>query len=103
MLERVHLVLDGVFAVTVRVPGRRAPVAMPRDELGAVLVVEHVDAFPTVDLDHERQLSPAQRSELDCGFHRLTLAHGRPYPEPKHPQIRRLGAAQPPGFSTIDS
>ena len=50
VLERVHLGLDGVFAVTVRVPGRRAPVAVPRDEFGAVLVVEHVDAFPTVVL-----------------------------------------------------
>jgi hypothetical protein len=45
--------------------------------LGAVLVVEHVDAFPTVDLDDARQLGPAQPSELDCGFHCLTLAHGR--------------------------
>ena len=77
VLERVHLGLDGVFAVTVRVPGRRAPVAVPRDELCAVLVVEHVDAFPTVDLAGARQLGPAQPSELDCGFHRLTLAHGR--------------------------
>ena len=50
VLERLHLALDGVFAVTVRVPGRRAPVAVSRDELGAVLVVAHVDAFPTVDL-----------------------------------------------------
>ena len=50
VLERVQLGLDGVFAVTVRIPGRRAPVAVPRDEFGAVLVVEHVDAFPTVDL-----------------------------------------------------
>ena len=75
VLERVHLGLDGVFAVTVRVPGRRAPVAVPRDELGAVLVVEHVDAFPTVDLGDARQLGPVQPSELDFGFHRLTLAH----------------------------
>ena len=50
VLERVHLGLDRVLAVTVRVPGRRVPVAVPRDELGAVLVVEHVDAFPAVDL-----------------------------------------------------
>ena len=50
---------------------------MPRDELGAVLVVENVDAFPTVDLDDARQLSAAQPSELDCGFHRLTLTHAR--------------------------
>ena len=69
VLEHVHLGLDGVFAVTVRVPGRRAPVAVPRDELGAVLVVQHVDAFPTVDLRDARQLGPAQRSDLDCGFH----------------------------------
>src|SRR4051812_39780678 len=50
VLERVHLGLDGVFAVTVRVLGQRAPVAVPRHELSAMLVVEHVDAFPTVDL-----------------------------------------------------
>ena len=75
VLERVHLGLHGVFAVTVRVPGRRAPVAVPRDEFGAVLVVEHVDAFPTVDLDDVRQIGPAQPSELDGRFHRLTLAH----------------------------
>jgi len=76
VLERAHPGLDGVFAVTVRVPGRRAPVAVPRDELSATLVVEHVDAFPTVDLDDARQFGPAQPSELDCGFLRLTLAHG---------------------------
>jgi hypothetical protein len=50
---------------------------VPRDELAAVLVVEHVDAFPTVDLDDARQLAPAQPSELDCRLHRLTLAHER--------------------------
>jgi hypothetical protein len=44
--------------------------------LSAVLVVEHVDAFPAVDLDDARQLGPTQPSELDCGFLRLTLAHG---------------------------
>jgi hypothetical protein len=54
ILERVHLGRDGVFAVTVRVPGRRAPVAVPRDELSALLVVEHVDALATVDLDDAR-------------------------------------------------
>ena len=77
VLERAHLGLDGVFAVTVRVPRRRAPVAVPRDEFGAALVVEHVDAFPTVYLGHARHLGSGQPSELDCRFHRLTLAHGR--------------------------
>src|SRR5262252_9634299 len=72
VLGRAHPRLDGVFAVTVRVPGRRAPVAVPRHELCAMLVVEHVDAFPAVDLDDARQLGPAQPSELDCGFLRLT-------------------------------
>ena len=76
VLERVHLGLDRVFAVTVRVPGRRAPVAVPRDELSAMLLVEHADAFRAVDLDDARQLPPAQSSELDRGFLRLTLAHG---------------------------
>ena len=75
VLERLHLGLDGVFAVTVRVPGRRAPVAMPRNELRAMLLVEHVDAFPTVDLADARQLGPAQPSELNCGYLRLTLEH----------------------------
>jgi hypothetical protein len=42
-----------------------------------MLVVEHVDAFRTVDLDDARQLGPAQRSELDCGFLRLTFADVR--------------------------
>lgn len=45
VLERVHLTLDGVFAVTLRVPARRAQIAVPRDELRAALVVEHIDAF----------------------------------------------------------
>ena len=76
VLEHVDLGLDGVLAVTVRVPGQRVPVAVPRDELGAVLVVLHVDVFPTVDLGDARQFGPLQPSELDCPFHRLTLAHG---------------------------
>src|SRR5215472_6348540 len=76
ILERVHLGLDGVFAVTVRVPGRRTPVAMPRHELSAMLVVEHVDAFPAVHLDDARQLGSVQPSELDCGILRLTFTHG---------------------------
>jgi hypothetical protein len=75
-LELVHPGLDGVFAVTVRVPGRRAPVAVPRDELSAMLLIEHVDAFPSVDLHDARQLGPAQSSELDCGLLRPTLTHG---------------------------
>jgi hypothetical protein len=41
-----------------------------------MLLVEHVDAFPTVDLADARQLGPAQPSKLDCGFLGLTLAHG---------------------------
>jgi len=81
ILERLHLGFDGMFAVTVRVPGRRAEVAVPRHELCAVLLVEHVDAFPTVDLGDARQLGPAQLSDLDCRFHRLTIAHGRPAPQ----------------------
>ena len=72
----MYLGLDRVFAVTVRVPGRRAPVAVPRDELSAMLVVEHVDAFATVALGDAPQLGPAQPLELDCGFLRLALAHG---------------------------
>jgi hypothetical protein len=36
-----------------------------RDELGAALFVDQVDALPTVDLDNARQLSPLQPSELD--------------------------------------
>ena len=75
VLEHVDLGLDGVLAVTVRVPGQRVPVAVPRDELGAVLDVLHVDEFPTVDLADARQLGPVQPSELDRGFHRVTLAH----------------------------
>jgi hypothetical protein len=47
---------------------------VPRDEFSAMLVVEHVDAFATVQLDDARQFSPAQPLELDCGFLRLMLA-----------------------------
>jgi hypothetical protein len=54
VLELMHLGLDGVFAVTLHVPGRRAPVAAPRDELSAMLVIEDVDAFATVDFDDAR-------------------------------------------------
>ena len=75
VLQHVDLGLDRVLAETVRVPGQRAPVAVTRDELGAVLDVLHVDAFPTVDLRDSRQLRPGQPSNLDRGFHRLTLAH----------------------------
>ena len=75
VLEHVDLGLDGVLAVTIRVPGQRAPAAVPRDELGAVLHVLHVDVFPTVDLGDARQLGPVQSAELDFGFHRVTLAH----------------------------
>ena len=81
VLERVRLGLDGVFAVTVRVPGRRAPVAVPRDEFGAVLVVEHVDAFATVDLGDARQLVPVQPSELNGHWlpvKRNSACRGRP-------------------------
>ena len=53
-------------------PIRCAPVATPRNELSAMLVIEHVDAFPPVDLDDARQFGPAQPSELDCGLLRLT-------------------------------
>jgi hypothetical protein len=45
---------------------------VPRYELRAMLVVEHVDAFPAVDLGGARQLGPAQPSELYSGF----LRHG---------------------------
>jgi hypothetical protein len=37
--------------------------------LGAVLVVEHVDVFCTVDLANPRQIGPIQLSELDYGLH----------------------------------
>jgi hypothetical protein len=77
VLERAHLSLDGVLTVTVRIPRRRAPVAVPSDESRAVLVVAHVDALPALDLDDARQLGPVQASERDCGVHRLTLPHGR--------------------------
>jgi hypothetical protein len=77
VLDRVHLGIDGVFAMTVRVPGGRGPVAVSRYELGAVLVVEHVDVFCTVDLAEARQIGPIQLSEFDHGLHLLTLARER--------------------------
>jgi hypothetical protein len=43
--------------------------------LGAVLVVEHVDLFCTVDLAEARQIGPIQPSEFDYWLHLLTLAH----------------------------
>jgi len=67
--DRVHLGTNGVFAVTVRIPGRRGPGAVSRYELSAVLVVEHVDVFCTVDLAEARQIGPIQLSEFDYGPH----------------------------------
>ena len=78
VLEGVHLGRNGVLAVTVRIPRRRVPLTAPREQIGAVLVVEHVDAFRAVDRDDERQLGAAQPPELDRRFHRLTLAPRRP-------------------------
>src|SRR5262245_10705919 len=75
VLEGAQLSRDGVFAVTLGVPGRRGPVAGPGDELAAVLVVEHVDALRTIDLADARQLGPAQPAHLDRRLHHLTLAH----------------------------
>jgi hypothetical protein len=46
---------------------------VPRHELGAVQIVEHVDALPAVDLADGPQLGPVQASELDCGFYSLML------------------------------
>ena len=77
VLERVHVGLHGVLTVAVRVPGRRIPAAVPGDELCTELLVEHVDALPTVNRGDARQLGPAQPSELDCRSHRLTLTHPR--------------------------
>jgi hypothetical protein len=64
VLEGLHLARDRVLAPTVRVPGCGAPVAVARYELGAALLVEHVDALPAVDLGDARQLGSAQRPEL---------------------------------------
>jgi hypothetical protein len=69
VLDRVHLRTDGVFTITAGIPRRRGPVAVSRYELGAVLVIEHVDVFGTVDLAEARQIGPIQFSEFDYGPH----------------------------------
>jgi hypothetical protein len=50
VLNLPHLGLDGVLALTVRIPGRRTPLAVACDEPRALLVVEHFDSFRAVDL-----------------------------------------------------
>ena len=97
VLERMHLALDGVFAVTLRVPSRRAPVAAPCDELGAVLVVEHVDAFPAVDLDDAKAPSAATFETR----RRVPPPHDGTEVQPRNTSLRmarRCGGAWPPGL-----
>ena len=55
--ERLAPRVDGVFAVPVRIPGGRAPTPLPRNELGAMLLEEDVDALGAVDLADARQLA----------------------------------------------
>jgi len=56
--ERLALRVDGVFAVSVRISGGRAPTSSPpRNELGAMLLEEDVDALGAVDLADARQLA----------------------------------------------
>ena len=68
----MHLGVDGVLTVTVRIPGGRVPLAVPSDEPGALLVVEHLDAFRAVDLGNARELAPTQPPELDRHLHHRT-------------------------------
>ena len=55
--ERLALRVDGVFAVSVRISGGRAPTPSPRNELGAMVLEEDVDALGAVDLADARQLA----------------------------------------------
>jgi hypothetical protein len=75
VLERVSLCLDGVLAVTVRVPGRRLPVPAPRDEFGPPLLVKEIDALGTVDLTDTRQLRAREPPDLGGWLHRATFAY----------------------------
>ena len=96
VLDCVHLGLDGVLAVAIWVPGRRAPVAAPRVELGALLVVEHVDAFPTVDLDDAREFSPGPTFGI-------RLRAPPPQPGTRTPCRAACGPLSRPGRVTIES
>jgi len=68
-LKRARLGLDGMFATALRVPRERVRSDVSLDELTALLVEMHVDAFASVNLRNTRNLGPLQRSELDCACH----------------------------------
>jgi hypothetical protein len=65
--------VDGVFAVSVRIPGGRAPTPSPGNELGAMLLEEDFDALGAVDLADARQLVARQVPDLDGYLHPASL------------------------------
>jgi hypothetical protein len=77
-LEFVPLCFDGVLAVTVCVPGRRAPISGPLHQLCPTLFVEAIDVLSPIDLADERELRASQPPYLDAFPHRATIAHRPP-------------------------
>ena len=75
VLEFVPLCFDGVFAVPVCVPGRRAPGPGPLHQLRPTLFVEEIDVLSPIDLADERELRASQPPYLDAFLHRATIAH----------------------------
>jgi hypothetical protein len=49
--------VEGVFVLSVRILGGRAPTPSPRNQLGAMLLEEDVDALGAVDLADAPQLA----------------------------------------------
>src|SRR6476660_4386631 len=74
-LEFVPLCFDGVLAVTVCVPGRRAPVSGPFHQLRPTLFVAEIDVLSPIDLADERELRTSQPPDLDAFLHCATIAH----------------------------
>jgi hypothetical protein len=76
--ERLPLRFDGVLTHSVRIPGRRAPVPRPRNELGATLLEDQVDLLAAVDLADARQFVARQLPDLDGLLHHSTLPRQPP-------------------------
>ena len=74
-LHLAHLRRDGVIAIAVGIPGWGIDLDGPGHQIGAALVVEHVDPLRAVDLADPPQVRWVQPSHLDHWFHRVTLTH----------------------------
>jgi hypothetical protein len=87
-LEFVPLCLDGMFAVPIWIPGRRAPVPGPLHQLRPTLLIKEIDVLSPIDLTDARKLRASQPPNLDAFGHHATIArrssHLAPRPRCTH-------------------